>query len=119
MITENIAIGSFEELFSDEGIYGLKAQNTGTEATRVQHPVDSNYIQFHFCIKGNASFFFNAGAYNLAVTDENSLLLYNTMKDLPIDLVLQPDTHLLTVVMTIRKFHSLFSQDSDHIPFFV
>jgi AraC-like DNA-binding protein len=43
--------------------------------------------------------------------------LYNTQKDLPLNLELAPKSWLLSVVMTIRKFHSLFSSEAEYIPF--
>ena len=51
------------------------------------------------------------------MSEENSLLLYNTQKDLPLHVVLEPESWVLSVVMTIRKFHSLFSTEADYIPF--
>ena len=51
------------------------------------------------------------------MAEENSLLLYNTQLDLPLNLELSPNSWLVSVVMTIRKFHSLFSKEADYIPF--
>ena len=114
---QNIAIGSFEKLYEDEEVYVLKAQNTEAEEQSFQQAVDKTHIQFHFCAKGSAQFLFNQGRYQLQVSDENSLLLYNTQLDLPINLVLAPSTSVLCIVMTITKFHSCFSNDAAHIPF--
>lgn len=117
MSNKNVASGSFREVFIEEGFYVLKIQNDTEETRKVQREIDSTYIQFHFCLKGNARFNFNQGAYGLEVSEENSLLLYNTQKDLPLNLELAPKSWLLSVVMTIRKFHSLFSSEADYIPF--
>ncbi len=114
---KNNAIGSFEQIYAEDGLYALKAQNDTIGNVQVMHHVDRSYIQFHFCAKGKAQFLFNQGSYQLEVSDENSLLLYNTQRDLPIHLQLSPDTYVLTMVMSIGKFHSLFSEDANHIPF--
>ncbi|MBU2948146.1 helix-turn-helix transcriptional regulator [Zobellia uliginosa] len=114
---KNIAQGSFQEVLIEDGFYVLKIQNDTTETQRVLRDIDSSYIQFHFCLKGEAKFVFNEGRYNLEVSEENSLLLYNTQIDLPMDLQLAPNSWLVSVVMTIRKFHSLFSKEADYIPF--
>jgi AraC-like DNA-binding protein len=37
--------------------------------------------------------------------------------DLPLNLELNPNSWLVSVVMTIRKFHSLFSKEANYIPF--
>ncbi len=116
-MTKNIAKGSYDRLLLEHGLYVLKIQNDNQEEAEVFHEVDRNYIQFHFSLKGQANFIFNKGAYQLPVSDENSLLLYNTQKDLPIHLRVAPQTWILSVIMTIQKFHGLFSEDAGHIPF--
>jgi len=114
---KNIAEGSYDEVFVEDGIFILKIQNDTKEPKVITRDIDSSYIQFHFCLKGRSRFNFNEGSYYLEVNEENSLLLYNTQKDLPLDLVVSPNSWLLSVVMTIRKFHSLFSDEADYIPF--
>ena len=114
---KNIARGSYDEILVEDGIYILKIQNDAQEAKLIERDIDSSYIQFHFCLKGKSKFNFNEGNYYLEVNEENSLLLYNTQKDLPLDLVVSPGSWLLSVVITIRKFHSLFSDEADYIPF--
>ncbi|WP_318311218.1 AraC family transcriptional regulator [Flagellimonas crocea] len=114
---KNIASGSYDEILVEDGIYILKIQNDTHEPKLIARDIDSSYIQFHFCLKGRSKFNFNDGNYYLEVNEENSLLLYNTQKDLPLDLVVSPGSWLLSVVMTIRKFHSLFSNEADYIPF--
>lgn len=114
---KNIAEGSYDEIFVEDGIFILKIQNDTKEPEVITRDIDSTYIQFHFCLKGRSRFNFNEGNYYLEVNEENSLLLYNTQKDLPLDLVVSPNSWLLSVVMTIRKFHSLFSDEADYIPF--
>lgn len=114
---KNIASGSFREVLIEEGFYVLKIQNDSNSIKRVEREIDSSFIQFHFCLKGQAIFNFNEGGYQLKVSEENSLLLYNTQKDLPLNLALDTKSWLLSVVMTIRKFHSLFSEEAEYIPF--
>jgi len=117
MAEKNVAQGSFKEVFIEDGFFVLKIQNDTTEIQRVAREIDSSFIQFHFCLKGSAKFVFNQGNYALDVSEENSLLLYNPQIDLPLNLELLPNSWLVSVVMTIRKFHSLFSKEADYIPF--
>ncbi|MEW2920773.1 MULTISPECIES: helix-turn-helix domain-containing protein [Flavobacteriaceae] len=117
MAIENIAKGSYDEILVEDGFYILKIQNDTKDFQMIERDIDSSFIQFHFCLKGKSLFNFNEGHYQLEVTEENSLLLYNTQKDLPLDLTVSPNSWLLSVVMTIRKFHSLFSNEADYIPF--
>ncbi len=117
MIEKNVAQGSFQEVFIEDGFFVLKIQNDTAEIQRVAREIDSSFIQFHFCLKGSAKFVFNQGNYALEVSEENSLLLYNPQIDLPLNLELHPNSWLVSIVMTIRKFHSLFSREADYIPF--
>ena len=117
MEEKSTAKGSFQEVLIDEGFFVLKIQNDTAHTQKVSREIDSSFIQFHFCSKGSAKFIFNDGRYALEVAEENSLLLYNTQLDLPLNLELSPNSWLVSVVMTIRKFHSLFSKEADYIPF--
>lgn len=116
-IHENVAKGSFDEVLIEDGFYVLKIQNRGNEEVQIKREINRRYIQFHFCLKGGGKFVFNDGNYALEVSEENSLLLYNTQLDLPLNLMLSPNSWMVTVVMTIRKFHSLFSSEASYIPF--
>ncbi len=117
MNKKNVAEGSFDEILIEDGFFVLKIQNDGAEIQKITREIDSSFIQFHFCLKGRAKFVFNEGRYALEVSEENSLLLYNTQLDLPMNLELAPNSWMVSIVMTIRKFHSLFSKEADYIPF--
>ncbi len=117
MKLKNVAIGSFEEILIDDGFYVLKIQNDKLEDVHIKREINKRYIQFHFCLKGRGTFLFNDGNYALDVSEENSLLLYNTQQDLPLNLSLAPGSWMVSVVMTIRKFHSFFSEEASYIPF--
>ncbi|MFS4466389.1 helix-turn-helix domain-containing protein [Maribacter sp. 2210JD10-5] len=117
MKLKNVAQGSYEEVLIDDGFYVLKIQNEGSETIQVHREINKRYIQFHFCLKGGAKFLFNQGNYALDISEENSLLLYNTKMDLPLNLEVTPSSWIVSIVMTLRKFHSLFSSDASYIPF--
>ncbi len=117
MEKENVALGSYTEVLIEDGFYVLKIQNDTHGIQRVTREIDSTFIQFHFCLKGHAKFIFNEGKYALEVSEENSLLLYNTQVDLPMNMEMAPNSWMVSIVMTIRKFHSLFSKEADYIPF--
>ena len=114
---ENIGSGSPLQHYIDDEVYILKIQNDTTERIDFEHPIDRNYIQFHFSLKGSAQFLFNQGNYRLDVSEEHSLLLFNTQKDLPLHLMVNPQTWVLSVIVSIKRFHALFSEDADEIPF--
>ncbi len=101
----------------EDGFYVLRFQNDTTEVATEVREINSSFIQFHFCVKGQGDFVFNDGNYVFNVKEEHSILLYNPQRSLPIDLRLQPNTWIIGVIISIKKFHSLFSLDADHIHF--
>lgn len=114
---KNIAGGVFEKTRLEEGFYLLKFRNELKEPAKVQRNINSNFIQFHFSAKGESAFFFNNGSYKIPLLEENSLLLYNPKRDLPIDLELKPNSWLISIVISIKKFHALFSEEANYISF--
>ena len=101
----------------DNGFYILRYKNEGDKILKYQEAVNQEFIQFHFCQKGSGNYEFNGGSYQLPLMSKNVILLYNPQKTLPIDLNLTPDSAVVSLVISIKKFHSLFSEDADHIHF--
>ena len=114
---KNNAVGSFEETKVEDGFFVLVYKNDGNETQTLLKEIDSDYIQFHFCLKGSSKFVFNEGRYLLNIQEENSLLLYNPQRDLPINLQVSPNSWMVSVLISIKKFHGLFSQEADYISF--
>ncbi len=114
---KNIAGGVFEKTKLEEGFYILRFQNDDDKPHKILRNIASTFIQFHFCGKGEGRFFFNNGNYKIPLEEENSLLLYNPEQNLPIDIELQPNSWVISIVVSIKKFHSLFSQEADYISF--
>jgi len=114
---KSVAKGTFLETTIGDGFYVLAYQNEESTVKIIERDIDSSYIQFHFCLKGESQFHFNNGNYTLNVVEESSLLLYNPQRDLPIHLEVQPKSWLVSVLVPIKKFHGLFSQEADYITF--
>ncbi|WP_372754857.1 helix-turn-helix transcriptional regulator [Mariniflexile sp.] len=114
---KNNAKSSFEETKVEDGFLVLVYKNDSSETQNVLKEIDSDCIQFHFCVKGMSKFVFNEGRYLLNILEENSLLLYNPQRDLPINLQVNPNSWMVSVLISIKKFHGLFSQEADYISF--
>jgi AraC-like DNA-binding protein len=71
----------------------------------------------HFCLEGNSNFSFNNGNYVLNLPDKHCILLYNPQQDLPIHLDIPPGGNLISILVSIKKLHSLFSKEAGYIPF--
>ena len=114
---KNIAKGSTESFKVDEGVILLKQTNENEFEANFNSKIGKDYIQFHFCLKGSSKFLFNQGSYIFNVENENSILLYNPNKELPIHLLLDANSQVISILISIKKFHSLFSNESDQISF--
>ena len=117
MDLKNIAKGTTESYNVDEGIILLKQSNDTDVELNYNYNISKDYIQFHFCLKGFSKFLFNKGSYVFNVKNENSILLYNPDKELPIDLLLDSKSQVLSILISIKKFHGLFSNEADQISF--
>ncbi len=114
---KNVGESSFDEINLEKGFYVLHFQNESKKAINFERDIDSTFIQMHFCLRGNSKFLFNSGDYTFDVLDNRSILLYNPQRTLPINLEIQPKTTLVSLLISIEKFHSLFSKESGYIPF--
>ena len=106
-----------ERTIIESGFYILRYTNDEGNTQRYEEPVSSEFIQFHFCQKGSGTFEFNGGSYQLPLMSKSVILLYNPQKALPIDLNLSSGSAVVSLVISIKKFHSLFSEDANHIHF--
>lgn len=114
---KNNAQGTFNELVLEKGFILLRVQNDTDENKSITREINSSFIQFHFSLKGASTFNFNRGRYKLDVNEEQALLLYNPQRDLPIDMDIAPKSWLISVLISIHKFHSLFSQEAGYVDF--
>ncbi|MBT8319507.1 MAG: AraC family transcriptional regulator [Gramella sp.] len=114
---KNNAVSISEEIKIEDGFFILKFQNDTADTKLMSRAIDNSFIQFHFNVKGASKFLFNNGNYELPLPEENSLLLYNPQRDLPLNVSLAPESWLISLVISIKKFHALFSQEADYITF--
>ena len=110
-------MSSPEEIKIDDDFILIRFQNDTDEMISFERHVNNGLIQFHFGLKGNAKFIFNQGTYTLDLKEEKSLLFYNPQKELPLHLEIGPKSWLISILVSIKKFHGLFSSDTEHIPF--
>ena len=114
---KNVGESTLDEITLEKGFYVLHFQNESKDAVNFEREIDQSFIQMHFCLRGKSKFLFNNGSYSFDVLDTRSILLYNPQRTLPIHLEIQPKTTLLSLLISIEKFHSLFSKESNYIPF--
>ena len=114
---KNIAIGTHDEIKIEDDFCVMLFRNDGAETSHFEKEAGIDLIQFHFGIKGRAKFIFNQGRYALDLREEVSLFLFNPQKELPVNLEIEPNSWVLSVLISIKKFHGFFSDEADYIPF--
>ena len=114
---KNIEISSDVKFWIDDELTLYKFINIDNETKSIFFETDKNFIQFHFCLKGKCNFIYIKGSYCLPLDNEMSILLYNPITALPIDVRIEKDSRLISVLISIEKLHGLFSKDSQTIPF--
>lgn len=110
-------MGTKEEIKIDDDFILIRFQNDTNEPLSFERQVNMGLIQFHFGLKGSAKYNFNKGNYNLELKEEKSLLFYNPQKELPLNVEIAPKSWLISILVSIKKFHGLFTTDAEHIPF--
>jgi AraC-like DNA-binding protein len=110
-------MGAQEVIQIEDDFILIRFQNDENEVFHAERPISQGLIQFHFGIKGKAKFIFNQGNYTLDLKEEKSLLLYNPQKELPLNLELEPQSWVISVIISIKKFHALFSTEASYITF--
>ena len=116
-LLKNNAISPIRSMVLEQGFTLFFNQNETAEEQEVEKKVERNYIQFHFCIKGGATFHFNKGRYDLPLSEEKSLLLYNPQRELPMNITIMPKSWVVSMLVSIKKLHTLFSNDAGYINF--
>ena len=91
--------------------------NEGNKKSHLKKEIDASYIQFHFMLEGKSTFIFNDGAYKMTVENGKYIVLYNPIKNLPINAVISEKSSLISILISIKRFHKLFSEDSNNIQF--
>ena len=104
------------ELVIEEGFTVIKLENESSELVQYKREVDNSFIQIHFSLNKEAQLHYGPH-YSLDIEAQKSVLLYNPNQDLPIDLSLNKKGKYLIFIVTIKLFHSFFSQVAEIIPF--
>lgn len=106
-----------EYVILEDDFICIRLKNESDDVKAITKDLSNEVMQFHFVLKGKGNFVFNNGAYAMPVNEENCLTLYNPQRGLPIYLEVQPNSWIISIVISIKKFHSLFSTEAEFIPF--
>ena len=113
---KNINLSTNKTKIDNDIIY-YDYKNLESKKVYMNYETEKSFIQFHFCLKGDISFEYNNGAYAFPLQQGNLILLYNPIMNLPVNALLNHNTKLVSLLIRIEKFHSLFSETAESIPF--
>lgn len=116
-MTKNNAEKTIQDLEIEPGFNIVKIRHTEGESGHFYKECKKNTLQIHFSLKKESKLLFNGGAYTIPVSENNSMLLYNPQKDLPIHVQFNAGTRYLILLINIDKFHSFFTDESELIRF--
>lgn len=91
--------------------------NEHDENIHLTKGIDSSYIQIHFCLQNKIKLFFNQRRYNIDIEENKSLLLYNPVQNLPMDIDLLPQSKMVSMLISIEKLHTFFTSEAGIIHF--
>ena len=114
---ENIEISSKNKHEIDKELIVYKFSNLDNSNRKISYDTSKKFIQFHFQIKGASKFIYHDGRYTLPLKHEFSLLLYNPLIDLPVEVEFNSGSKLISILISIDKLHRLFSNDYQTLPF--
>mgnify|MGYP001161127198 FL=1 len=114
---KNITLGTNNITQIDNDIIYYDFKNLESSKNYVKYETEKSFIQFHFCLDGDVSFEYNNGSYSFPLRKGNLILLYNPVMNLPVNALLNNNTKLISLLIRIEKFHSLFSETAESIPF--
>ena len=113
---KNINLSTNKTKIDNDIIY-YDYKNLESKKVYMNYETEKSFIQFHFCLKGDISFEYNNGAYAFPLQQGNLILLYNPIMNLPVNALINHNTKLVSLLIRIEKFHSLFSETAESIPF--
>ena len=105
---KKIELNKRNALKIDNDLYYYNFNNLENDKVSVFYETEIRFIQFHFCLDGNLSFEYNNGAYSFPLQKDNSILLFNPSTNLPVNVTMGGKSKLVSLLISIEKFHSLF-----------
>lgn len=101
----------------DEGIVLLNVHEASDKSNFIWNNLTSEYIQFHFSLKGKSKLHFNSKSYTREFSKDESLLIYNPSNNLPLDIEIPKGGSVISLFVKIDLFKSFFSDVASNIPF--
>lgn len=96
----------FEKRIGSDILYASIDNNT-TQTDTIAKNVGERFVQFYFCLKGNVTFHFSNN-YNKVLEKNQSFLIYNPEKSLPLQLSVSSKSQLHLMMVSVTELHHFF-----------
>ncbi len=98
---------NIKEINIDEGLVLLKTFNTSNDILKFNTKKKHLHIQFHFSLEGRIWFHIIKGTHKLEIPAQYSLLFFNPRNIIPIDAIVESDTKMLSILLSLNAIHKL------------
>ena len=116
-IAKNVAQSYYDEVEVEDGLFVLKFNNETNDNQYFKREIGLHYVQFHFCLKGMSVFHIKGGDKTETIYEDRSLMLYNPGHDLPLDLTVEKNSWVVSILLPYDKVYTFFISSSHRIPF--
>lgn len=100
-----------------ENIFFAEIENYTQQTDTITKKIDSRFIQFYFCSKGSIMFHFSEH-YQKPLLEERGFVLYNSEKEIPLQLSVASKSKLSIIALHIDKLHRIFAESDTSISLF-
>ncbi|TWP24853.1 AraC family transcriptional regulator [Apibacter muscae] len=105
-----------ENKISDK-IYLAQIDNYTDVTDTISKPVEKEFVQMYFCIKGTATFHFARNEIYF-MEKESTLLIFHPKQNVPINISLAKKSNLIIIVIKIQELEKIFSEYTYKLPFY-
>lgn len=105
-----------ENKISDK-IYLAQIDNYTDVTDTISKPVEKEFVQMYFCIKGTATFHFARNEI-YSMEKESTLLIFHPKQNVPINISLAKKSNLIIIVIKIQELEKIFSEYTYKLPFY-
>jgi len=107
---ENSRIGNWSVLLQEEALSLSILANVEDQSARLADSVQQGIIHFYFCLEGPVVFAFGPH-YSRELQRQKTYFFYNPDATLPFELIVPPGGRLVSLAITLKKLHELFTHD--------
>lgn len=116
-VLKNVAQSFYDEVEIEGGFFILKFNNESNDIQFFKREIGVHFVQFHFCLKGMSNFLTKDSEIKQSLSEDNSLMLFNPFRDLPLNLTVEKNSWVISVLAPINKMHSLFANETNSMTF--